>query len=156
MLCDARRGDLLTDSKIIQDVGPTLLPDEEISDLAAAEGAVNEKVMERNAMVDKLGDELRRGYCQRTSTLAWLMAELTRQLNAAATASARPSTHPTPGEHDAQVRTLESQQFSLGKSLNEEQASMTKKEAELAKVRVDREEIGQVEIGEDEWVNGKA
>jgi len=47
-------------SKIIQDVGPTLLPDEELSDLAAAEGAVNEKVAERNAIVDRLGDELRR------------------------------------------------------------------------------------------------
>jgi hypothetical protein len=50
----------LTCRKIIQDVGPTLLPDEEISDLAAAEGAVNEKVAERNAMVEKLGEEFRR------------------------------------------------------------------------------------------------
>jgi len=33
---------------------------------------------------------------------------------------------------------------------------MTKKEAELAKVKVDREEIGQDEVGEDEWISGKA
>ena len=64
LLCQTSRGqrwiELTVYSKIIQDVGPTLLPDEEISDLAAAEGAVNEKVAERNATVEKLGEEFRR------------------------------------------------------------------------------------------------
>lgn len=45
--------------KILQDVVPTLLPHDELGDLAAAEQAVNAKVAERTAVVDKLQDELR-------------------------------------------------------------------------------------------------
>ena len=59
-------------------------------------------------------------------------------------------------EHDAQVRSLESKQYSLGKALNEEQAGMTKKEAELVRAKAEQEEVGRGEIGEDEWIDSKA
>lgn len=40
--------------------------------------------------------------------------------------------------------------------MNEEQAGMTKKEAELVRAKTEREEVARGEIGEDEWVDGKA
>ena len=85
-----------------------------------------------------------------------LTPELTRQYDLAVLAAKRPATHPSVAEHDTQVRTLESKQYSLGKALNEEQAGMTKKEAELVRAKVEREEVGKGEIGEDEWIDSKA
>jgi len=45
--------------KIIRDVEPTLSPDDELDDIAAAEAAVNAKDTERAEVVDALRDELR-------------------------------------------------------------------------------------------------
>jgi kinetochore protein Spc24 len=81
---------------------------------------------------------------------------LTRQLNEAAKAAQRPATHPTPGQHDEQVRSLESKQVSLGKSLNEEQSTMTKREAEMIRARSEQDEIAAVDVGEDDALDGKA
>lgn len=53
------RAGKLTDSKILKDVLPTMSPEEELGDLAAAEAAVNAKVAQRDAMVNKMRDELR-------------------------------------------------------------------------------------------------
>ena len=85
-----------------------------------------------------------------------LIPELTRQHREAAQAAKRPPTHPTPEAHETQVRQLEAKQYSLGKALNEEQASVAKREAELGQVKLEREEIKGKDIGEDDWVDGKA
>ncbi|WVQ72350.1 hypothetical protein IAR50_001901 [Cryptococcus sp. DSM 104548] len=129
-------------AKIVRDVGPNLSPDEELGDLAAAEAAVNAKDAERNEILDKIRDDLR---------------QLSRQLNQAASAAQRPPSHPSPAEHDAQVRSLEQQQYSTGKQLNDEQAAVAKKEVELGKWKLAKEEIGKVEVGEDaeSWADGK-
>ncbi len=58
-------------------------------------------------------------------------------------------------EHDKQVRQLEQQQYSIGKQLNEEQAIIAKREAELSKLRAQKEELSKIEIGGGEWVDGK-
>ena len=147
---------------------PTLLPDEELADLAAAEEVVTNKENQRAVIVDKLQEELRRestapSDCARhpvgaptESYESPLTPELTRQYDLAVLAAKRPVTHPSVAEHDTQMRTLESKQYSLGKALNEEQAGMTKKEAELVRAKVEREEVGKGEIGEDEWIDSKA
>lgn len=46
--------------QIILDVQPTLLPDEELADLAAAEEIVTNKENQRAVVVDTLRDELKR------------------------------------------------------------------------------------------------
>ncbi|WWC67190.1 uncharacterized protein I206_101097 [Kwoniella pini CBS 10737] len=132
-------------AKIVRDVGPTLSPDEELGDLAAAEAAVNAKDTERNGVVDKVRDELR---------------QLSRQLTQASAAAQRPSSHPSAAEHDAQVRSFEQQQYSTGKQLNEEQTLVSKREIELGRLKVEREELDNLRIGEnkendDDWTNGK-
>ncbi|AFR92556.1 kinetochore protein Spc24 [Cryptococcus neoformans] len=127
-------------AKIVRDVNPNLSPDEELGDLAAAEAAVNAKDAERTEIVDKLRDELR---------------QLSRQHSQAATAAQRPTSHPSPAEHEANVRSLEQQQFSIAKQLNEEQAAVAKKEVELGKWKSAKEEIEKIEIGEGDWADGK-
>ncbi|ORY22134.1 hypothetical protein BCR39DRAFT_552234 [Naematelia encephala] len=127
-------------AKIVRDVGPTLHPDEELGDLAAAEQAVNAKDAERAEVVDLLRDELR---------------ALTKQYNLASHAAQRPASHPTTAEHDAQVRSLEGEQYALGKQLNEEQAGVSKKEVELGRVKGEKEEVGRIQVGEEGYLNGK-
>ncbi len=46
--------------KIVRDVGPTLVPDEELADLAAAESTHFARLAEREVTVNKLQQELRR------------------------------------------------------------------------------------------------
>ena len=154
--------------KIIRDAGPTLSPDDELGDIAAAEAAVNSKDAERAEVVDTLRDELRRMSaivldCRVLVALIFylddidanLPAELTRQHHSAAVAAQRPFSHPTPTEHDSQVRSLEQQQYAVGKQLNEEQATVAKKEVELGRWKGEREEVRRKEVGEDGWVDGK-
>ncbi|WVO16048.1 hypothetical protein L204_103713 [Cryptococcus depauperatus] len=117
-------------AKIVRDVGPSLVCDEELKDLAAAEIAVNVKDAERAERVDKLRDELR---------------QLTKQYGQAASAAQRPPSHPSPAEHDAQVHLLEQQQYSAGKQLNEEQTVLSKKEVELGGWKAAKEEVAKVE-----------
>jgi len=52
----------LTYRQIILDVQPTLLPDEELADLAAAEQVVTNKENQRAIIVDKLQEELKREF----------------------------------------------------------------------------------------------
>lgn len=80
---------------------------------------------------------------------------LTRQQHSAAIAAQRPSSQPTPSEYDAHVRSLEQQQYALGKQLNEEKAGVAKKEVEVGKWKGEKEEVGRKEVGEDGWVDGK-
>ncbi|WVQ64425.1 uncharacterized protein L199_002591 [Kwoniella botswanensis] len=133
-------------AKIIRDVGPTLSPDEELGSLAAAEAAVIAKDTERNAVVDETRNELRQS---------------SRQLAQASAAAQRPSSHPTAMEHEEQVRQLEQKQYSVGKQLNEEQSVVSKKEAELGKLKLEKQEVEKINIGEDDedgqsdWMDGK-
>ncbi|WRT63336.1 uncharacterized protein IL334_000241 [Kwoniella shivajii] len=127
-------------AKIIRDVGPNLSPDEELGDLAAAEAAVNAKDSERTVVVDTAREALR---------------SLSRQHAQASTAAQRPPSHPSATEHDAQVRTLEQQQYATGKQLNEEQAAVAKKEVELGRWKNEKEEVDKLQIGEEDWANGK-
>lgn len=48
------------------------------------------------------------------------------------------------------MRQLEQQHYATGKALNEEQASLGKKEVELGRCRVEKEEIGDWKVGEEE------
>lgn len=81
--------------------------------------------------------------------------ELSRQHSQAAAAAQRPPSHPSPAEHEANVRSLEQQQFSIAKQLNEEQAAVAKKEVELGKWKTAKEDIEKVEIGGGDWADGK-
>ncbi|WVW81398.1 hypothetical protein I302_103390 [Kwoniella bestiolae CBS 10118] len=127
-------------AKIVRDVGPTLSPDEELGNLAAAEAAVNAKDTERTAVVDKARDELR---------------QLSRQLAQASSAAQRPSSHPTAVEHEEQVRQLEQKQYTVGKQLNEEQSLVSKKEVELGKLKLEKQEVEKINIGEEDEDDGK-
>lgn len=127
-------------ANVVRDVEPTLKPNDELEDMEAAEKAVQAKDTERAEVVDKLRDELR---------------ALTKQFNAAQQAAQRPPSAPSASEHDAQVRSLEQQQYSIGKQLNEEQAAVGKKEAELGRWRAEKEAVSSVRVGEDDWVDGR-
>jgi len=122
---------------------------------------VNAKDSERAQVVDTLRDELRRTYIPNLasglerSVIDESHAGLTRQHHSAATAAQRPPSHPSPSEHDAQVRSLEQQQYAVGKQLNEEQAAVAKKEVEVGRWKGEKEEVGRKEVGEDGWVDGK-
>ena len=50
---------------------------------------------------------------------------------------------------------LEQQQYTAGKSLNEEQANVAKKEAELIRVRNEREEVINTSVGDDETIDSR-
>ncbi|WVR03202.1 hypothetical protein IAU60_000193 [Kwoniella sp. DSM 27419] len=126
--------------RIVRDVGPNLSAKEELDDLAAAEASVQIKDDGRAAARDQQLDELR---------------QLSRQLMQAQAAAQRPASHPTSAEHDAQVRQLEQQQYATGKQLNEEQALVAKKEAELLKWKAAKEEVEGVTVGEEGWTDGK-
>ncbi|EIW73247.1 hypothetical protein TREMEDRAFT_25795 [Tremella mesenterica DSM 1558] len=127
-------------ANVVRDVGPMLNPDVELGDIAAAEAAVRVKDNEQAQVVDQLRTDLK---------------ALSRQYNAAQQAAQRPSSAPSAAEHDAQVRTLEQQQYATVKQLNEEQASVAKKETELSKWKAEKETVGNIKIGEDDWVDGK-
>ncbi|WVQ94270.1 hypothetical protein IAU59_001349 [Kwoniella sp. CBS 9459] len=129
-------------STIIRDTGPTLSVDEELENLAAAEAAVNAKDQEREAVIDQMRDDLR---------------QLSRQLQQASTAAQRPASHPSSADHEAQVRSLEQQQYSTVKQLNEEQGLVGKKEVELGKWRAMKDDVDKIRVGDqdDGWANGK-
>ncbi|KAL7420243.1 hypothetical protein Q5752_005212 [Cryptotrichosporon argae] len=124
-------------TEILREVGPNLSPDEELGDLAAAEAAVNKKDTERAEVVDRLRDELRL---------------LTKQRDAAAAAATRPANQPSELEHEAQVRRLEAEQYAAGKSLNEEQVAIGKKESELGRWRAERDEVSVMQV-EGDWAD---
>ncbi|WVF66651.1 hypothetical protein IAT40_001392 [Kwoniella sp. CBS 6097] len=130
-------------SAIIRDTGPTLSVDEELEDLSAAEAAVVAKDQEREAVIDQMRDDLR---------------QLSRQLQQASTEAQRPASHPSSAEHEAQVRSLEQEQYTTMKQLNEEQGLAAKKEVELSKWRAMRDDVDKIQVGEkldDGWANGK-
>ncbi|OCF34766.1 kinetochore protein Spc24 [Kwoniella heveanensis BCC8398] len=130
-------------STIIRDTGPTLSADEELENLAAAEAAVNAKDQERAAVIDQMQEDLR---------------QLSRQLQQASTAAQRPASHPSSTEHEAQVRSLEQQQYSTVKQLNEEQGAVAKKEVELSKWRSMKDDVDKIQVEDrkdDGWANGK-
>ena len=79
--------------------------------------------------------------------------DLTKEYHSAESAAQRPSSHLSASEHDATMRQLEHQQYSLGKQLNEEQNVVAKKEIELGKLKSEREDLGRVEVGEDAYIN---
>lgn len=82
--------------------------------------------------------------------------ELNKQAHAAARAAERPATHPTPAEHAEQVRLLEQQHQDVGRALSEMQSTVARKEAELARLRTEKEDIEKREVGADDWNNGEA
>lgn len=66
---------------------------------------------------------------------------LAAQHHAAADAAQRPKGTPSAAEHEAAVRSLEHQQYSAGKQLNEEQGNVAKREVELGRVKAERDEV---------------
>ncbi|KAK4686487.1 hypothetical protein P7C73_g3639, partial [Tremellales sp. Uapishka_1] len=122
-------------ARIVRDVGPNLLAHDEMQDLHAAETAVDEKDDERREQLDQIQAELK---------------ALSRQLKMASLAAQRPVSHPTPAEHDAHVRALEAQHYGIGKQLNETQTALAKKEVELNEWRLQKEEVGRWQVGDEE------
>jgi kinetochore protein Spc24 len=51
---------------------------------------------------------------------------------------------------------LEQEHYSTGKQLNEEQSAVAKKEVDLGRWKADREEVGKVVVGNDDWADGGA
>ncbi|KAI9634310.1 uncharacterized protein MKK02DRAFT_38986 [Dioszegia hungarica] len=121
--------------RVLVDVGTTLSAEDELDNLAAAEAAVIARDTERASIVSKLEAEYR---------------QLQKQHSAAASSALRPSTVPSPSEHNDQMRHLEGQHYSTVKALTEEQATLGKKEVELGRCKSEREEVGGWKVGEEE------
>ncbi|ORX41296.1 hypothetical protein BD324DRAFT_614014 [Kockovaella imperatae] len=125
----------------IKDTVNMLNPDEELQDLEAAESAFGKIEEEREAMLQRLENEVN---------------ELAKQYEAAAQDAVRPKTLPPVEEHLAQVRDLERQQVSLGKSINEEQAKVVGKETELRDLKTRKDQIVNVDVGAEMAPDSKA
>jgi hypothetical protein len=76
--------------------------------------------------------------------------ELIALQSQAAASARRPPSVPTLEEHEAAVHSLEQQQVSAGKQVNEEQVRVAKKEVDLGQWRAKKEEVGGLTVGEGE------
>ena len=81
---------------------------------------------------------------------------MTTELEKARRAAQRPSNQPTSYEHKAELDALENQRTQVGKQLKQEEANVTKKEAELTKWKSEKEEVEKLQVGDEgDWANGK-
>jgi hypothetical protein len=68
----------------------------------------------------------------------------------------RPQNQPTQEAHLAEVERLEREHSQSGKQLVEAEGSVTKKQSELSRWRVEKEEVGKLEVGDEgAWADGK-
>jgi hypothetical protein len=68
----------------------------------------------------------------------------------------RPQNQPTQEAHLAEVERLEREHSQSGRQLVEAEGSVTKKQSELSRWRVEKEEVGKLEVGDEgAWADGK-
>jgi hypothetical protein len=68
----------------------------------------------------------------------------------------RPQNQPTPEGHLAEVDRLEKEYAQSGKQLAEAEGSVSKKQSELSRWKVEKEEVGKLEVGDEgAWADGK-
>ena len=68
----------------------------------------------------------------------------------------RPQNQPTPEGHLAEVDRLEREYAQSGKQLSEAEAGVSKKQSELGRWKVEKEEVGRMEVGDERaWADGK-
>ena len=82
-------------------------------------------------------------------------ADLSKALQSASQNAERPSSHPTTEQHKSQIRELESKQNAINKQINEAQANMMRREGELKEVKVERERVMSVEVGNELDLNAR-
>ena len=129
--------------------------EEELADVNAAERVVAIKENERRAITAKLSSE-----ADGTSlSLSWVKADeeaLMKDLKKAKLDALRPQNQPTQEAHLAEVERLEREHSQSGKQLVEAEGSVTKKQSELSRWRVEKEEVGKLEVGDEgAWADGK-
>jgi septal ring factor EnvC (AmiA/AmiB activator) len=78
-------------------------------------------------------------------------AALTKKLHHSITLSTRPPSHPSEAQHQSHLQQLDTQKFSLGKTINERQsrAARTEKEIEML-----REEVEELTREREDWDRG--
>lgn len=82
--------------------------------------------------------------------------DLELELKKARLASQRPSNQPTSKDHRAEVEKIEHQYTQIAKQLKEEESGVAKKEIELNRWKVEKEEVGKIQVGDEEhWADGK-
>ena len=68
----------------------------------------------------------------------------------------RPQNQPTQEAHFAEVERLEREHSQSGRQLVEAEGSVSKKQSELSRWRVEKEEVGKLEVGDEgAWADGK-
>jgi hypothetical protein len=81
---------------------------------------------------------------------------LMKDLKKAKLDALRPQNQPTQEAHLAEVERLEREHSQSGKQLVEAEGSVTKKQSELSRWRVEKEEVGKLEVGDEgAWADGK-
>lgn len=79
-----------------------------------------------------------------------------KDLKKAKTDAIRPQNQPTEEAHLAEVERLEREYAQSGKQLQEAQGSVSKKQSELSRWRVEKEEVGRLEVGDEgAWADGR-
>ena len=82
--------------------------------------------------------------------------DLEVELEKARIASQRPANQPTSKDHKSEVDKIEHQYTQIGKQLKEEESGVSKKEIELNRWKVEKEEVGKMSVGDEEhWADGK-
>lgn len=81
---------------------------------------------------------------------------LMKDLKKAKLDALRPQNQPTQEAHLAEVERIEREHSQSGKQLVEAEGSVSKKQSELSRWRVEKEEVGKLEVGDEgAWADGK-
>jgi kinetochore protein Spc24 len=81
---------------------------------------------------------------------------LKKELKKAKLDALRPANQPTEMAHNAEVDRLERDYTQCGKQLKEEEAGVSRKQSELSRWKVDKEEVGKIQVGDEgAWADGK-
>jgi len=81
---------------------------------------------------------------------------LMKDLKKAKLDALRPQNQPTQEAHLAEVERLEREHSQSGRQLVEAEGSVSKKQSELSRWRVEKEEVGKLEVGDEgAWADGK-
>lgn len=83
------------------------------------------------------------------------MTALQRELESAKHKALRPPSVQTTDQHNASIRKLDNHQLSTSKALRNEQETVAKKEAELQRLKGEREEVERRDVGEEGYMDPK-
>jgi hypothetical protein len=140
--------DAYGDRQAIRKVTALLSVEEELADVNAAERVTkgdNGKIKFRS-----------RWYVPPLSRVKADEIALMKDLKKAKLDALRPQNQPTQEAQLAEVERLEREHSQSGKQLVEAEGSVTKKQSELSRWRVEKEEVGKLEVGDEgAWADGK-